>query len=83
MAIEGKEAVEGKEKSIKAVYVSDADLMLPEFSMIRADPDTLTEARFQFQNVTFVLNCIDWLTDETRLYRSAETRANLCQPAND
>ncbi|MGI9469804.1 MAG: Gldg family protein [Rubripirellula sp.] len=65
MAIEGKEAVEGKEKSIKAVYVSDADLMLPEFSMIRADPDTLTEARFQFQNVTFVLNCIDWLTDET------------------
>ena len=65
MAIEGKEEVEGKEKSIKAVYVSDADLMLPEFSMIRADPDTLTEARFQFQNVTFVLNCIDWLTDET------------------
>ena len=31
--------------------------------MIRADPDTLTEARFQFQNVTFVLNC-RWL-DET------------------
>lgn len=65
MAIEGKEPVEGKENSIKAVYVADADLMLPEFSMIRADPDTLTEARFQFQNVTFVLNCIDWLTDET------------------
>jgi ABC-2 type transport system permease protein len=65
MAIEGKERVEGKENSIKAVYVADADLMLPEFSMIRADPDTLTEARFQFQNVTFVLNCIDWLTDET------------------
>ncbi len=50
---------------IKAVYVADADLMLPEFSMIRADPNTITEARFQFQNVTFVLNCIDWLTDET------------------
>ena len=65
MSIEGKETIDGKEKSIKAVYVSDADLMLPEFSMIRADPDTLTEARFQFQNVTFVLNCIDWLTDET------------------
>ena len=65
MAIEGQEEAEGEEKTIKAVYVSDADLMLPEFSMIRADPDTLTEARFQFQNVTFVLNCIDWLTDET------------------
>ena len=65
MAIEGTEKVDGEDKSIKAVYVADADLMLPEFSMIRADPDTLTEARFQFQNVTFVLNCIDWLTNET------------------
>lgn len=49
-------------RGIKAVYVADADLMLPEFSMLRADPDTVTEGRFQFQNVTFVLNCIDWLT---------------------
>lgn len=65
MAIEGSEKEDGVEKPIKAVYVADADLMLPEFSMIRADPETLTEARFQFQNVTFVLNCIDWLTDET------------------
>ncbi len=39
--------------------------MLPEFSMIRADPNTVSEAKFQFQNVTFVLNCIDWLTEET------------------
>jgi len=50
--------------SIKAVYVADADLMLPDFSMIRADPNTMTESRFQFQNVTFILNCIDWLTGE-------------------
>jgi ABC-2 type transport system permease protein len=49
---------------VKVVYVADADLMLPEFSMIRADPNTITEAKFQFQNVTFVLNCIDWLADE-------------------
>ena len=65
MAIEGEEAKDGIQEKIKAVYVADVDLMLPEFSMIRADPETLTEARFQFQNVTFVLNCIDWLTDET------------------
>ncbi len=39
-------------------------MMLPDFSMIRADPNTITEARFQFQNVTFILNCIDWLTGE-------------------
>lgn len=58
---------EGGENSagIQAVYVADTDLMLPEFSMIRADPNTVTESRFQFQNVTFILNCIDWLTDET------------------
>jgi len=50
--------------AIKAVYVADTDMMLPDFSMIRADPDTITETRFQFQNVTFILNCIDWLTGE-------------------
>ncbi len=52
-------------KGIQAVYVADTDLMLPEFSMIRADPNTITEARFQFQNVTFILNCVDWLTGES------------------
>ena len=50
--------------AIRVVYVSDTDLMLPEFLMIRADPDTVADIKFQFQNVTFVLNCIDWLTEE-------------------
>ncbi len=52
-------------KAIRAVYVADTDLMIPEFLMIRADPNQVEEARFQFQNVTFILNCIDWLTGET------------------
>ncbi len=56
------DASETKTASVKAVYVADTDMMLPEFLMIRADPNVVTEARFQFQNVTFVLNCIDWLT---------------------
>lgn len=51
-----------KTAPVKAVYIADTDMMLPEFLMIRADPNVVTEARFQFQNVTFVLNCIDWLT---------------------
>ncbi|MDB4809955.1 Gldg family protein [bacterium] len=51
--------------SIRAVYVADTDLMLPQFSAIRADPDSLTEVRYQFQNVTFVLNCVDWVAGET------------------
>ncbi|TWU60033.1 ABC-type uncharacterized transport system [Rubripirellula tenax] len=79
MAIEGKavaaeeaktetpaegEAAPPAAKPIKAVYIADTDMMLPEFLMIRADPNTVTEARFQFQNVTFVLNVIDWLTGQ-------------------
>lgn len=50
--------------AIKVVYVADTDLMLPDFSMIRADPNNMVETRFQFQNVTFILNCIDWLAGE-------------------
>ena len=50
---------------IRAVYVADTDLMLPQFSAIRADPDSLTEVKYQFQNVTFILNCVDWVAGET------------------
>jgi len=62
----GADAGKGNsDTELKAVYVADSDLMIPQFSMIRADPNTVTEARYQFQNVTFILNCIDWLTGET------------------
>ncbi|MCC9602412.1 Gldg family protein [Stieleria sp. JC731] len=54
-----------KEKPIKAAYVADTDLMLDIFLRIRADPNQAAEMRFQFQNVTFLLNIIDWLTGET------------------
>ncbi|OYP34553.1 Gldg family protein [Rhodopirellula sp. MGV] len=54
-----------KASGIKAAYVADTDLMLDVFLQIRADPNTATELRFQFQNVTFLLNIIDWLTNET------------------
>ncbi|MCG8648507.1 MAG: Gldg family protein, partial [Pirellulales bacterium] len=50
---------------IKAVYVADADMMIPDFLRLRADPDALSDTKFQFQNVTFILNCIDWLSGET------------------
>ncbi|MEM6692005.1 MAG: Gldg family protein [Planctomycetota bacterium] len=60
----GEESKESEEKPVRAVYVGDTDLMLPEFLMLRADPDSIPEVRFQFQNVTFVLNVIDWLTGQ-------------------
>ncbi|KAA5545562.1 ABC transporter permease [Roseiconus nitratireducens] len=50
---------------IRVAYIADTDLMLPVFLQLRADPNTAAELRFQFQNVTFLLNTIDWLTGET------------------
>ncbi|WP_164102634.1 Gldg family protein [Candidatus Laterigemmans baculatus] len=75
MAIEGKaaptkaeQAAEGEDAAVaatkKAVYVADTDLMLPVFLQLRADPNQAQEIRFQFQNVTFLLNTVDWLTGE-------------------
>jgi ABC-2 type transport system permease protein len=49
---------------IKAVYVTDTDMMLPVFLQLRADPNQAQDMRFQFQNVTFLLNTIDYLTGE-------------------
>jgi ABC-2 type transport system permease protein len=51
-------------RRIRVAYVADTDLMLPVFLQIRADPNQAAEMRFQFQNVTFLLNTIDWLTGE-------------------
>ena len=58
-------ANKSSDDGIKVVYVADTDLMLPVFLQIRADPDQAADMRFQFQNVTFILNAIDWLTGET------------------
>ena len=68
MAIEADESAEGSESEtagVKAVYIADMDIILPEFLLIRADPDQISDMRFQFQNVTFALNVIDWLTGDT------------------
>ena len=50
---------------IRVVYIADVDIMAPDFLSIRADPERAQEVRFQMQNVTFLLNSIDWLTGET------------------
>lgn len=73
MAIEGEQpaadVAEGDTKpsetsGIKVAYVADTDVMLPVFLQIRADPNAAPDLRLQFQNVTFLLNTIDWLTGE-------------------
>jgi ABC-2 type transport system permease protein len=55
----------GTDDAIKVAYIADTDLMLDVFLQIRADPNQAAELRFQFQNVTFLLNTVDWLTGET------------------
>lgn len=54
----------GATGGIKVVYIADTDIILPEFLLIRADPDQISDMRFQFQNVTFALNTVDWLTGD-------------------
>jgi len=49
---------------IKVVYTADTDMMLPVFLQLRAEPNQAQDLRFQFQNVTYLLNTIDYLTGE-------------------
>ncbi|WP_417739540.1 Gldg family protein [Rosistilla oblonga] len=56
---------ESSERPIKAVYVADTDLMIQEFLAIRAQPELFAEVDLRVQNVTFVLNVVDWLADES------------------
>lgn len=49
---------------IKVVYTADIDMMLPVFLQLRAEPNQAQDMRFQFQNVTYLLNTIDYLTGE-------------------
>jgi ABC-2 type transport system permease protein len=69
MAIEGPapaadEAGGAEGQSIKAIYVADIDMMLPVFLQLRAEANQVQDMRFQFQNVSFLLNTIDYLTGE-------------------
>jgi ABC-2 type transport system permease protein len=50
---------------IKVAYVADIDLMIPAFLRIRARPDEQEDIRWEFENVTFLLNTIDMLASET------------------
>jgi ABC-2 type transport system permease protein len=53
-------------KPLKVIYVSDVDCMSSVFVDIRKNSSQLDEIKFQFQNITFVLNAIDVLTGETK-----------------
>ena len=49
-------------KSINAIYVADVDCLFSAFFRLRARPDPNEDVlRFNFENVTFLLNCVDSL----------------------
>jgi ABC-2 type transport system permease protein len=50
------------QRSLHVVYVSDLDVLDDQFLFLRARPDE--DVRFNFENVTFVLNVIDSLAGE-------------------
>ncbi len=53
-------------KPLNVVYVSDVDCMSSVFVDIRKNPSQLDDIKFQFQNITFVLNVVDVLSGETK-----------------
>ena len=61
----GEETPDQK-KEINVIYVADIDVMSPAFLRIRAQPDQTGEFNWQFENVTFMLNVIDALSDDER-----------------
>jgi ABC-2 type transport system permease protein len=51
-------------REIDVVYISDIDLLMSAFVRIRARPDEDEEIKWNFENVSFVLNTIDVLSGD-------------------
>ncbi|MFT7642895.1 MAG: ABC-2 type transport system permease protein [Pirellulaceae bacterium] len=54
------------ENEIDVIYVADIDVLSSAFSQIRARPEDDESVKWQFENVTFVLNVIDSLAKDFR-----------------
>ncbi len=61
-----KDAAPPKETTnpVRAIYVADADCLGQAFFDIRSQSESMESINFRFQNVTFVLNIIDFLAEE-------------------
>jgi ABC-2 type transport system permease protein len=62
---EDKKQEEKKPRPIDVVYVCDIDLMISAFLRIRARPGEDEEIKWNFENVTFLLNTVDVLAGDT------------------
>jgi ABC-2 type transport system permease protein len=52
------------QREINVIYIADIDLMMSAFLRIRARPGEDEEISWNFENVTFLLNAIDFLTGD-------------------
>ncbi len=71
--IQGKPA-EGQAKGVDVIYVADLDLVSNQFFQIRRQ---MADPNLRFDNVTFVLNCIDTLTGDGSLIELRKHRPIL------
>jgi ABC-2 type transport system permease protein len=65
---------DGKQKGVDAIYIADLDLISNQFFQIRRQ---MTDANLRFDNVTFVLNCIDSLVGDESLIELRKRRPIL------
>lgn len=70
----GTDGQDDRQKEVHVVYICDVDLLSSEFMAIRAQPDQ--EVKWEFDNVTFVLNILDSLAGDDELIeiRKRKTR---------
>jgi ABC-2 type transport system permease protein len=71
--VRGK-AAEGQQRGVDVVYVADLDMFGNQFFQIRR---SLADPNLRFDNVTFVLNCIDSLVGDESLIELRKRRPVL------
>ncbi len=71
--IQGK-PVEGQTKGVDVIYVADLDLVSNQFFQMRRQ---MADPNLRFDNVTFVLNCIDTLAGDGSLIELRKRRPIL------
>jgi ABC-2 type transport system permease protein len=52
-------------RGIKVLYCCDLDLMTSNFLRVRAHPEDDEDVQWQFENVTFLLNAVDFLVGDS------------------
>ena len=55
---------DGNTPEVEVVYISDLDIMFNAFLTVRARPTAFQDVSYKFENITFLLNVIDYLADE-------------------